>query len=249
MARVSSFNFHRTAVWPAALAPLWRLSGLIIVAMMNHGCVVIAKSSRRSQTWTRVPTTRILICTDVFRFKYSPFLSFFSPDTMRPRPSRTIYPSTKLTADNAGELELTSHHRAVASAASIVQHRPPDSPASITVKPMPPNSDNAPAPSLMPSDLVPARTSFNKPPSVLTLNDDCDGVLNSKKAKTQARPDTDTDTGMHSDVEVMDIDDVDDPHDETLNKTDPTADIKAFFTALPRVAGQAKQRMSCNLCA
>ncbi|KAH8982261.1 hypothetical protein EDB92DRAFT_1894562 [Lactarius akahatsu] len=122
---------------------------------------------------------------------------------------------------------------------------------------MPPNSDNAPAPSLMPSDLVPARTSckrphdvaVNKPPSVLTLNDDCDGVLNSKKAKTQARPDTDTDTGMHSDVEVMDIDDVDDPHDETLNKTDPTADIKAFFTALPRVPGQAKQRMSCNLCA
>ncbi|KAH9009351.1 hypothetical protein EDB84DRAFT_1571258 [Lactarius hengduanensis] len=216
----------------------------------------IANLDARSNDWIRA-ATRILICTDVFRFKYSPFLSFFFPNTMSARPSRTIYPSAKLTADNAGELELTSHRRAVASAASVVQHRPPDSPASTTVKPTPPNSDNAPAPSLTPSDLAPARTSckrphdvaVNKPPSVPTLNDDRDGVLNSKKAKTQARPDTDTDTGMHSDVEVMDIDDVDDPRDETLNKTDPTADIKAFFTALPRVPGQAKQRMSCNLCA
>lgn len=36
---------------------------------------------------------------------------------------------------------------------------------------------------------------------------------------------------------------------ESLNKTDPTADIKTFFRALPQVPGQAKKRMSCILCA
>ncbi|KAH9048196.1 hypothetical protein EDB84DRAFT_330541 [Lactarius hengduanensis] len=49
---------------------------------------------------------------------------------------------------------------------------------------------------------------------------------------------------MHSsDVETMGID------GESLNKTDPTADIKTFFRALPQVPGQAKKRMSCILCA
>jgi len=36
-------------------------------------------------------------------------------------------------------------------------------------------------------------------------------------------------SGRHSGVRIMDIDDVADAHDEFLNKTDPTADIKAFF--------------------
>ena len=35
---------------------------------------------------------------------------------------------------------------------------------------------------------------------------------------------------------------------ESLNKSYPTGDIKAFFTPLPRVPGQPKPRMSCNLC-
>src|SRR6266702_5057247 len=56
-------------------------------------------------------------------------------------------------------------------------------------------------------------------------------------------------SGRHSGVGITDIDDVADARDEFLNKTDPTADIKAFFKALPHVPGRPKSHMSCNLCA
>jgi hypothetical protein len=40
-----------------------------------------------------------------------------------------------------------------------------------------------------------------------------------------------------------------DPRDERLNRSDPTADIKAFFTLAPHEAGQSKRHMKCNPCA
>jgi hypothetical protein len=40
---------------------------------------------------------------------------FLSPKIMLSRPIRKSIPMAKLTADNVGDIELTSHHRAIAS--------------------------------------------------------------------------------------------------------------------------------------
>ncbi|KAH9005052.1 hypothetical protein EDB86DRAFT_1709772 [Lactarius hatsudake] len=167
--------------------------------------------------------------------------SFFLPtNIMSARPS---HPSAKLTAaDNlkVPELEPSSYRRPVASVRS----------ATLSATPSPPDPA---APEPGPSKLA-ARTSskrsrtfhdtVNASPSAQTPNDDHDGIPNSKKAKTNGpHPDPDISGMRSSDVEPMGID------DEYLNKTDPTADIKTFFRALPQVPGQAKKRMSCILCA
>jgi hypothetical protein len=47
---------------------------------------------------------------------------------------------------------------------------------------------------------------------------------------------------------IIDIDDIDDPREELLNITDPTADISHFFTLAPCVPGQPKTRMKCESC-
>ena len=47
---------------------------------------------------------------------------------------------------------------------------------------------------------------------------------------------------------IIEIDDLDDPLTEQLNKTSPTADIKMFFTPVPHMPGQNKARMQCKLC-
>jgi len=47
---------------------------------------------------------------------------------------------------------------------------------------------------------------------------------------------------------IIDIDDIEDPQEERLNKSYPTADIKYFFTPIPCLSGQAKCCMRCNLC-
>jgi hypothetical protein len=52
----------------------------------------------------------------------------------------------------------------------------------------------------------------------------------------------------HTDTSIIDIDDIKDPEDEPLNRSDPTADLKYFFTPTPRLPGQAKVRMRCYLC-
>jgi hypothetical protein len=51
------------------------------------------------------------------------------------------------------------------------------------------------------------------------------------------------------DPSITELDDIDDPNDEPLNRTDATADIKRFFMPAPRVPGQPKKRMKCDLCA
>lgn len=73
-----------------------------------------------------------------------------------------------------------------------------------------------------------------------SINDIDDDMPTVKKPKTLGPLDTLDDLGMHTDVQVMDIDDVSDPHEEVLNKTDPTADIKFFFTTAPPAPGQTK---------
>ena len=51
--------------------------------------------------------------------------------------------------------------------------------------------------------------------------------------------DTVDDLGMHTDVQVMDLDDASDPRKEALNKTSPIADIQAFLL-LPPVPGKTQ---------
>jgi hypothetical protein len=77
-------------------------------------------------------------------------------------------------------------------------------------------------------------------------DDPDDGAPKAKKAKTTA---PDAGSGLHTDVSIISIDDGDDLQSERLNKIDATADIKVFFTAVPRVPGQNKGRMKCNMCA
>jgi hypothetical protein len=247
-AQVSGFNSQTTAFWPTA----WALRMAL--------CIVTCTTTR---VHSPLSTTRRLhshytLWFGVLSFKYS-FLLFFIPEVMTTRrPSHVIHPSAKLTADNVGELELSWHCHVVASATSVTPRQLATSSASFLPpclpQPTPSDSDNTQSP--LTSNQP--RTSCKRPrvshagidtsPSSPSLIDDHDDTLISKKAKKNGPP-TDLDaSGMHSDVQIMDISDVDDPRDESLNKMDPTADIKAFFTALPRVPGQPKPCMSCNLC-
>ena len=179
-------------------------------------------------------------------------------------PSHTIYPSAKLTAENAGQLELSTHHHAVASASAlaapthgettIATSGPPGSTPSITSSPLPlpdlqPRVDKTLAPRYQPSNSAPQssgkclanNTSSARASTPATSVDDIDdGMPTTKKAKTVWPSDTLDSLGMHSDVQVMDIDDVSDPCKESLNESDPTADIKLFFMLVPSPPGQAK---------
>ena len=60
---------------------------------------------------------------------------------MPTRPARKIFPSAKLAADNAGELELSTHRRAVASAAAASTAPPPLSLSPLPESLPPPQTD------------------------------------------------------------------------------------------------------------
>ena len=70
-------------------------------------------------------------------------------------PIQKIFPTAKLTAKNAGELELTSHCRAIAAAAAAPQRQsPPSSPCSgppELLKPTPAMAVDPTSPELMPA--------------------------------------------------------------------------------------------------
>ena len=83
----------------------------------------------------------------------------------------------------------------------------------------------------------------------LSANDDDasdvpDEAPNAKKAK----PAQVAATGLQSDVSIIEIDDVEGIQDERLNKSDATADIKEFFTPVPCLPGDDKERVRCDLC-
>ena len=185
---------------------------------------------------------------------------------MPPRPARKIIPTAKLAADNAGELELTTHRRAVASASAAALAVPLPNSSS----PLPASSPPLPASSPPPhtdtddaSDLVPVRGSLKRPSQVLQNSLSLDSVIvlspttsdnapeavpTAKKTKTSP-PSEQAPSHVLADSSIIEIDDIDDPRDERLNKNDPTADIKYFFSLVPRIPGQNKRRMKCNVCA
>jgi hypothetical protein len=68
--------------------------------------------------------------------------------------------------------------------------------------------------------------------------------------KSLTGKENDPDAGMHQDVHIQDIGDDDDGNGEnnTLNKTQPIADIKHFFKKAPRISGSTKGRVLCVCC-
>ena len=167
---------------------------------------------------------------------------------MSTRPFRTIKPTAKLAEDNAGDLELTSHRRAHAAASA--NSAPPPAPASSSPRAPSTDFDVESSP-----DPPPTRTSTKRPHawpifhnshSLSANNDDAsdspDEAPIAKKSKPVAT------TGLQSDVSIIEIDDVEGIQDEQLNKTDATADIKEFFTPVPCLPGDDKERVKCDLC-
>ena len=172
---------------------------------------------------------------------------------MSSRPIRKIRPTAKLTSDNAGEILLTSHRRAIVSAAGLAASSAPSSP--VSERPgstAPTDFDVASSPD------PPRRTSIKRAyalaniPVVDNGADTIDVEVDtdshkSKKSKATSTPGQSAARPQYN-LSIISIDDTDDPQSERLNKTDATADIKEFFTPMPRVPGQDKVRMLCKLC-
>ncbi|KAH9162653.1 hypothetical protein EDB89DRAFT_1913142 [Lactarius sanguifluus] len=173
--------------------------------------------------------------------------------SFRPASTRKILPTAKLRAENAGNLELTSHRRAVAVASAGLASTPqPSSPVPEPFVSTTPTDVNVEPSSPGPGP-VPTQTSTKRPGqlsshSTLDTDDNAGIAVDVPKAKKLKKTPGQLTTGLQTDVSIIEIDDVDDLQNERLNRTDPTADIKAFFTAVPHVLGQNKERMRCNLC-
>jgi hypothetical protein len=176
------------------------------------------------------------------------------------QPPRRILPSAKLNSDNAGELELSSHRRAVASA-SVVSARPPlDSPVASS-SPLPESSQHPLTDTEDDPTPLPARSSSKRPSlSAIQSSHSSSSIISVTSTTTassdapdldispkQKKPKTSGVQDVHSETLIIDINDIEDPQTEPLNKTDPTADIKYFFSPVPCILGQPK-RMNCNLC-
>ena len=198
---------------------------------------------------------------------------------MPPRPAQKIIPTAKLAADNTGELELTSHCRAVASASAaalavplpnFLSPLPVSSPSlPVSLPSLPAFSPPLPASSPPPhtdtdnaADLVPVRGSLKQPSQVFQSSLSLDSVIillpttsdnapeavpTAKKMKTSPLSEQ-APSHVLVDSSIIKIDDIDDPHNKWLNKNDPTADIKYFFSPVPHIPGLNKQHMKCNIC-
>ena len=175
------------------------------------------------------------------------------------RPTRKIVPPSRFN-DNACVPEVSLHRRDTASMSTL------SAAPKVTSSPLP---ESSPPPQMdmedtwsIPTDPPQARSSLKRPSQTQSLlsvdsviivspttSDGPDGTPDTapqaKKSKTSLTPVSREETL----TSIIDIDDIEDPRDERLNKSDPTADIKAFFTAVPHVSGQPKGRMKCNLCA
>ena len=222
---------------------------------------------------------------------------------MTTRGARKIIPSSKLTADNAGDLELPSHRKAVASAsAALTPSAPSPNPSSASL-PLPLPQADADNSSPVPIGAPRARPLAKRPSQVMstslltcvltltppqadvdngspvavdvrqarplakrssqamssmesiidisppTSDDARDLVPQAKKAKTSMASDQQEDlTVLPPAAEIIEIDDVEDPREEVFNKKEATADVKHFFSPAPRLPGQVKKRMQCNVC-
>jgi hypothetical protein len=191
------------------------------------------------------------------------------------RPAWKIFPSAKLAADNAGELELTTHCRAVASAA-----------AALTISELPRDSSPLPHyPSLPPSSSPPltdtddatlgATTNSlqvqqhqkrpfqaisNSPPpisrmpssdsrhSAIILSPTTSDADTAPTAKRVKAPVASPSRAALTENSIIKIDDIDDPRDKQLNRSNAIADIAFFFELIPVANDQEKHRARCTTC-
>ena len=178
------------------------------------------------------------------------------------RPSRTIFPPARYAEDTNGH-DLSTRGRPARPTASALATPNDGGPITATSSPL-----ESPSPLLLPVDSddqvdkTPApgsltqstgkraalsrNTSRDSSPAPTEIDDD--DTPATKKAKTLRPLDTLDDLGMHTDVQVMDLDDSCNPREESLNKSNHTADLQFFFTSAPPAVGQTKMRMSCVLC-
>jgi len=188
----------------------------------------------------------------------------FSPVTsvMCFRPTCTIHPSSKLHADNIGQIEISAHRSAVTSV--VARHGLASFSTQVPNVPNEPNvptSDDAPATPDSATALHKCplgshqstlstqslSTVVSSDPSLDNYTDSPDDNVNHKKTKKSHDSSSDN-VDIHSNVKIMDIDDIEDPQ-ESLNKSNPMADLKNFFSNMPRLLDQTKQCVRCNLCA
>ena len=184
------------------------------------------------------------------------------------RPARKKFPAAKLNADNAGELELTSHRKAIASAAAAltVTMPPKDSPLPrypslpLSSSPPPTDTDDISLGADTDSLQVPqGPRCLEKRPLRATSSISSDGVIDlssytsdaadnapaAKRAKTSpALPSH----AVLTESSILEIDDVDDPRDERLNKSEPIADLMFFFELIPARPGQVRDHAKCKTC-
>ena len=169
---------------------------------------------------------------------------------MPTRPPRRIIPTAKLTADNAGDLELSTHRRAVATASAALAGPSPSSLSEPSPSPLralpesspPPQTDTDDTSSVATDSFQTGRSSKRPSQAIASLpsvdsiiivspttSDDLSRAHKAKKKKTSATSgDQELSCGLSS-VSIIDIDDIDNPLDEWLNKSNPTADIEEFF--------------------
>ena len=172
---------------------------------------------------------------------------------MSSHPIRKIWPSAKLTSDNAGEILLTSHHRAIVSAAGLAALSAPSSLVSeCPGSTMPTDFDMASSPDPSHCTSIKRAYALANIPVVNNSADTTDVEVDTdshkfKKSKATSTPGQSAARPQYN-LSIINIDDTNDPQSKQLNKTDTMVDIKEFFTPMPRVPGQDKVCMLCKLC-
>jgi hypothetical protein len=191
------------------------------------------------------------------------------------RPAQKIFSSAKLAADNAGELELTTHRRAVASAAAAltISEPPRDSSPLPRYPSLPPSSSPPPTDTddaalgattnslqVRQHQKRPFQAISNSPPPISrTLSSDsrhgaiilspttsdADTAPTAKRVKAPAASPS---RAALTENSIIEIDDIDDPRDEQLNRSNAIADIAFFFELIPAANDQEKHHARCTTC-
>ena len=173
-------------------------------------------------------------------------------------PSCKIIPPARYAVDN--KLEPTPHPRTVVSA-SVALTAPDLVSSPLPASSPPPQTDMEDDSSF--ADHSQAWGSPKWPSSALQESSSLDSIIILSLTTSDGAPHTSdinpapkakksktllTSGDLEGPMSIIDINDIDDPQDEQLNRSNPTANIKFFFSPAPRLQGQSKRCMKCNLC-
>jgi hypothetical protein len=167
------------------------------------------------------------------------------------RPSRKIVPPARY---KEGEPELATHHRVTPSTSvALTAAESTSSPLPNSSSPPPTDTEDTSSA----ADPSQAWSSLKRPAHSIRSSATLDSVVVISPTTSDDIPDPAPQTkkpkmsltSSVSQTSIIDIDDIDDPREEQLNKSNATADIQEFFTVVPRLPGQTKGRMKCDPCA